>query len=121
MKKLANKLGVIQNLGLIDRVFRFFVSIFLLAGPMIHLQITGESMSWQALVALLSIYPLMTAMLGWDPLYSIAKTRSCRLTGRNQCGTLPYQVDAALGNDPHARKDYDHSLMGSSHVTGAGH
>jgi len=121
MEKLSNKLGVVQNLGLADRVLRLFMSIVFLAGPLIHLQITGELMSWHALVALLSIYPFMTAMLGWDPLYSMLGTQSCRLTGRNQCGTLPYQVDAALGHDPRSRNDYDHSLMGSRHATRIDH
>jgi len=121
MKKLSKKLGVVQNLGLMDRTLRILASVALLVGPVIHLQMTGESMSWHALVALLSIYPFMTAILGWDPFYSMLGTKTCRLTGRNQCGTLPYQVDAALGHDPHARNDYDHSLKGSQHVAGAGH
>lgn len=47
-----------------------------------------------------SAYPLMTAMIGVDPLYRLIGIRSCVDSGTNQCGTLPYQLRARKGEAP---------------------
>ena len=72
---------------------------------------------WQALVLLFSIYPLMTCMMGWDPVYQIVGFRTGSENGRNVTGTLPYQVEAAMNHKPQPEKDYeyDHSLTGARH------
>ena len=69
-----------------------------------------------AAAILFAIYPLMTTMMGWDPLYQLFGARSCTVEGgRQQCGTFPYEVDAALGHDPKPDQSHDHSLTGSHH------
>ena len=115
METLA-KIGVIQNLGLVDRALRIVIGIFLLGGAIVHMQMNGHVVSpWHALAGLVSVYPFLTGMIGWDPLYSMLRVRSCNLSGKNQCGTLPYEVDAALGRNPKPDNDFDHSLAGSRH------
>ena len=115
MKTMLEKLGVIQNVGLGDRLLRIVIGMVMLVGTIIYLQGSDAYMGWQAYIALLSVYPLMTGILGWCPLYTLSRVKTCKMTGRNQCGTLPYQVDAALGHRPVAERDYDHSLAGSHH------
>lgn len=115
MDTLAGKIGVIQNLGIVDRVVRVAIGVLLLGGSALHLSVIDGVVGWHAYAKLISIYPLLTAMLGWDPLYSLFSVRSCNLTGRNQCGTLPYELDAAMGHDPRPQRAYDHSLTGSRH------
>ena len=115
METLA-KIGVIQNLGLADRVLRLIIGISLLGGAIAHMQMNGNVVSaWHALAGLVSVYPFLTGIVGWDPLYSLLRVRTCSLTGKNQCGTFPYEVDAALGHNPKPEKDFDHSLTGSRH------
>ncbi|MBI5451267.1 MAG: DUF2892 domain-containing protein [Gammaproteobacteria bacterium] len=115
MEEIAHRLGVVQNIGLLDRLTRIAAGCVMLALPAYDLISNDAMVTWQAYVALLAIYPLMTGILGWDPLYSAAHVRTCGVSSRNRCGTVPYQVDAALGHDPIADHDYDHSLMGSHH------
>jgi len=112
MKKVRDSLGVVQNASLIDRIIRLSIGGALVTASVISLSSTTTVM-WETYAILLAIYPLMTGMLGWDPIYSMTNTKTCRLTGRNQCGTLPYEMDAAMGHNPRPNKDYDHSLAGS--------
>jgi len=66
----------------------------------------------------ISVYTLLTATLGWDPLYALLHIRSGSRTGRNQCGTLPYQVKAILGRAP---KYCDSDEIGVEHSLEACH
>jgi len=115
MKTLTKKIGVIQNLGIADRSLRVIVGAFLLGGAVAHLQIGGGYVGWHAYAGLISIYPFLTGILGWDPVYKLFSVKTCRKTGRNQCGTFPYEVDALLGHRPRPDHEYDHSLSGSHH------
>ncbi len=118
MKQLNEKITPVQNIGLGDRMLRFFLGGALFAGGLLGMAVLGSVTLWSALAIILSIYPLMTTMMGWDPFYQMAGARSCSLEGgRNQCGTFPYEVDAALGNDPKPEegREYDHSLTGAHH------
>jgi hypothetical protein len=116
MDRLAERIGVVQNMGLIDRMARFVIGGVLLGSVIGYLQSTSSTMlDWHAYIGLVSIYPFMTAILGWDPLYHLFGTRTCSLEGRHQCGTFPYELDAARGNNPKPVKEFDHSLYGSQH------
>ncbi len=115
MNTITDKLGVVQNTGLFDRLFRVLIGVLMLGGALYHLMTYNVSISWHAYVALLSVYPLMTGMLGWDPFYSAGRMKTCGLSEKNQCGTLPYQIDAAMGHHPVPDHEYDHSLTGSHH------
>jgi hypothetical protein len=118
MDRIADRIGVVQNMGLIDRMLRFVIGGVLLGSVAGYLQAMGTAMlDWHAYLGLISIYPFITAILGWDPIYHLFHAKSCSLSldDRNQCGTFPYEVEAAMGKKPRPDKEYDHSLAGSHH------
>jgi hypothetical protein len=117
MTQITGNISTVQNIGLIDRMIRFFGGGALLAWGSLTL-VMGGNTTTAVVVALLSVYPLMTTMMGWDPFYQMFGTRTCSLEGgRNTCGTFPFELDSALGNDPKPGNDYDHSLASSQHDT----
>lgn len=117
MSKLSGKIVPAENIGLVDRIGRFFGGGALMTIGVLSALLTKHDV-FSAAAILLAVYPLMTTMMGWDPFYQLFGARTCTLEGgRNQCGTLPYEVDAALGHKPQPTEgyDYDHSLAGSRH------
>jgi hypothetical protein len=118
METIRTRIGVIQNLSLIDRVLRLLITAALLAWPMYDLLVQENVLNgWHAASWLLSAYIGLTGFVGWDPFYQLFSYRSCDISsGRNQCGTLPYQVDAAMGHHPVPKRDFDHSLAGARHT-----
>ena len=109
-------LGVIQNLGWLDRVLRFVVGAVLLAFPCFMIASGVSEVTWYLVGAmLLAVYPLLTSVIGIDQIYNFFQVKSCGGSGRNQCGTFPYEIDAALGNNPIPDSDIEHSLEHSRH------
>lgn len=88
--------GVVQNLGWLDRSLRFIGAFALLAYPLFAV---GDAplLFWHYVMMLISAYPLLTGIVGWDPFYSSVGLRSCDTSDRNRCGSFPYEVDTALG------------------------
>ena len=120
MSRIKGKMPPAENIGLVDRMVRFFAGGILMTYGVLSAFLTGHDVV-SATAILLAVYPLMTTMMGWDPFYEIFGARSCQLEGgRNQCGTLPYELDSALGHEPKPDEgyDYDHSLTGSHHSMG---
>lgn len=115
MKTLRTRLEVVQNLSLLDRGVRLTLTAILLAVPVYMIIQGGPYQWWHGISWLLSIYFGLTAFLGWDPFYRMTGIKTCASSERNQCGTLPYQIDAALGHHPVPEQDFDHSLAGSHH------
>ena len=106
-----------QNLGLVDRLIRFAIGFFLLGVPYITLSQPGAVAQWWYSVGMLiSVYPLLTALLGTDPLFKAFGVKTCDTSNRNQCGSLPYQVDAFIGRNPIPDDDTEHELMHSHHA-----
>lgn len=118
MKGLITKLRTIQNLNIVDRFMRLLLGVTLLGLVIVTLK-EGDSFGWNIYIMLGAIYPLMTAIMGWDPLYAVLGIRSCNKEGCLACGTFPFQLDAAFGNKPIPSIDHDHSLNSSSHVDDA--
>lgn len=116
MKKTFTDLSVIQNLGWLDRVVRTTLG-FALLGYATYQLFMGDIMQppWTVYAILVSIYPIISGIIGYDALYDYFSVRSCGLSDRNQCGTFPYEVDAALGHHPIPDSDVDHSLEHSHH------
>ena len=112
----VKELSVIQNISLIDRLVRVSIGTALIVTAAISL---GNNLviSWETYTILLAIYPLLTAILGWDPIYSLTHSSSCSLNGINQCGTIPYEIDSLRGNNPLPDKghEFEHSLSASHH------
>ncbi len=108
-----------QNLGLVDRILRVVIGFGMLLGGAAYVMM-GEGFSSFAAVEpsvlvlmLASVYPTLTGILGMDPIYLLLGIRSCSDNGRNECGTLPYQIKAAMGTAPENCNPNDqHSLEG---------
>lgn len=111
----TGKIAPVQNIGLTDRMVRFFGGGVLMAVGSLWL-LDGGYNNLAVGAILLSIYPLMTTIMGWDPFYQLFGARSCSLeASRNACGTFPFEVDSAMGHKPRPKRDFDHSLAGSQH------
>ncbi len=113
MRTLIERLRPIQNVGLWDRILRTVVGAGLMGWAVLHLG--DAAVDWHAYAMLLAVYPLITALLGWDPFYAMAGGRTCADAGRNQCGTFPYEVEAALGKELEPEEPFDHSLASVRH------
>lgn len=86
---------LVQNESLIDRSLRVIAGCLMLVVPLLLL-VTTDTLShiWLSLSMLLSIYFILSGVIGVDPLYYLFNKKSCDLTERNRCGTLPSQYDA---------------------------
>ena len=117
MTRMKGHMQDLHNISIIDRVGRFFVGGALMFFGVISSVVSANVEVWEAVIMLLAVYPLMTCIMGWDPFYHIVGFRTGAETGRNVTGTFPYQVDAAMGNEPTPDEgyEYDHSLSGSHH------
>jgi hypothetical protein len=118
MSRIRGKMAPAENIGLVDRMVRFFGGGALMTFGVLSALLTGHDVI-SAVAILLAVYPLMTTVMGWDPVYQLFGARTCTVEGgRNQCGTLPYELDSALGHEPAPDEgyDYDHSLTGSHHT-----
>lgn len=88
------------NIGFIDRSLRFVIggvfvgSVFYLA-PAATISILGSEMMLMKLLPIVSIYPLLTAWFGWDPVYHIARIKSCTNIKGDVCADIVDQVKAA--------------------------
>lgn len=103
-----------QNLGAVDRTVRFIVGVLMLGVPYFMITQQGATVeTWQSWLMVLSAYPCLTGIIGFDPLYRIFGKKSCDLSSRNRCGSYPFQVDAMIGNDPQPEDDYEHTLSHS--------
>lgn len=90
LDRIRAKLTLLQNIGWWDRIARFAVGAAVSAyGIFIALQ--GKAI-WPTVAILASMYPVITAMVGWDPLYQLFNARTC---GR-RCGPLPFEIEAML-------------------------
>lgn len=123
----SKQLGVIQNLSWIDRFIRFIVGTILVSVPLtiigmnLPLRFDGTSVSvWVYVTMLVAIYPFWTATIGWDPVYALFGFRTCGGSEKNPCGTLPYELDAAMGHHPIPESDYQHNLVAAHHAGEAG-
>ena len=122
---------IVQILGWKDRLTRIIIGTIMVSVSVTVMTMNlpiwlGDESSastsvsvWYYVVLLLSIYPFWTAMAGWDPIYAAFKIKTCRDNSeRNPCGTLPYQLDAAMGHHPIPDSDIEHSLDSAHHENG---
>lgn len=105
MKYLREKIAVQENMGIIDRSLRLLFGLLLLV-PILVVTQTIEAPTWQLFTTLISFYLLLTAMLGWDPAYAALNRKTCDLSDKNRCGSIEYEVKAAMGDNPNNDKGY---------------
>jgi hypothetical protein len=118
----GNRATPIQNMGYLDRIIRFALGVAMISVSATVLIVSSASPTWLEesttmpvwpyVVALIGIIPLFTAILGWCPVYRLFGIKSCG-GPNNPCGTLPYELYAATGNDPKPKTRSDHSLGNS--------
>jgi hypothetical protein len=88
------------NIGFIDRSLRFVIggillgSVFYLS-PLATVTIFGVEMMLMKVLPIISIYPLLTAWIGWDPFYHLAKIKSSMRIREDVCADIVDQVKAA--------------------------
>ena len=108
-----------QNLALIDRVLRLLIGAALIGGAYYYSAFDDVAARiwdvWGSISTMISVYPILTGALGWDPFYALFHVRSCGDSGRNQCGTLPYQVEAMFGRAPKYTESETERSVGSTH------
>ncbi len=113
MKAVTDRIGVIQNIGWLDRTIRAVIGAGLMGVAFYELYAPGigATATWHSYAVLIAVYPLMTSMLGWDPFYALSHTKSCDTSTANRCGTYPYELKAAFGHAPDVCElDSEHSL-----------
>ncbi len=103
----ANELGPVQNLGLLDRTVRI-----LIGAAMIGVVLSATLGNALNFLAILAIYPCLTGMFGYDPLYSFKRVKTCDISVKNKCGTYAFQVGNALGKEMACNEGYDCSVAG---------
>lgn len=74
-----------ENLSKLDRIFRATVGLTLVMGSSLVLVLSPAAI---ASLCLLAVYPLMTAMIGWDPIVAATKSIYTKLSGTT-LRTLP--------------------------------
>ncbi len=109
-----------QNEGWLDRVIRVCLGTLMLAVPLYQIMVQGQMVQmWHAILMLCSTYPILSGILGFDAVYNMLHIKSCDSSRRNQCGSFPYQIDAAMGHNPRPRDHVAHTLMNSRHQKAA--
>ena len=88
------------NVGFIDRSLRFIIggillgSIFYLT-PATTVTVFGFEFMLMKLLALVSLYPLLTAWMGWDPVFHALSVRSSTGLKEDTCSDIVKQVKNA--------------------------
>ena len=88
------------NTGFIDRSLRFVLGGILLGSvfyltPAATLSLFGHQVMLMKLLPIVSIYPLLTAWFGWDPVYHVARINSSTRIRGDICADIVDQVKAA--------------------------
>ena len=94
---------IVQNESLVDRSLRVLLGVIMLAVPC-YLLVTNSAanhigLSLSMLLSIYqvgyhTIYPILSGVFGVDPFYYLFNKKSCDLSERNRCGTLPSQFNA---------------------------
>jgi hypothetical protein len=124
-KASAEKISLVpENLGWLDRLLRFIVGTAMISVSATYLFIStttptwlNESapMTWPYYLMIIAIYPIVSTILGRDPIYGLLDVKSCGNSPTNPCGSFPFELDAAIGNKPIPDSELEHSLSTSHH------
>lgn len=92
------------NVGTMDRVFRIIVAGVLLAEPFL---LPGTVGIVTAMAAFAGVFVMMTALSGWDPIYSLMKIRTATLPIETAPNITQYSSDKLALIDDVAGDDED--------------
>jgi hypothetical protein len=76
-KSLQNS-DALQNIGPVDRAARIIIG-FVMIAPMFFYEMETVNI-WLAMSALLSVYPVLSGMVGWCPTYAIFERKNAEST-----------------------------------------
>lgn len=85
------KTAAVQNLNFLDRTYRLSLSL----GVILFIVASQGYLGLWSLVPLLAIYPGITAMIGWDPVYAAKGWNSKLVEQRRR--TQTYRARPAAG------------------------
>lgn len=99
-KKIPNP----YNIGFLDRSLRFIIGGAMLGSvvylsPSIVVSLLGNEIMLMKVLALLSLYPLLTAWIGRDPIYHLLSINSATRLKEDKCGDIVDQVKTAIHLD----------------------
>lgn len=77
MKKALWHYDLEPNIGNIDKSIRFGIGVLLIG---VILFINTPTLGWYVLFPLFAVPVIVSAYVGWDPLYALFQKRSIRLT-----------------------------------------
>lgn len=85
------------NIGTIDRAIRYILGAVLVGSvfylnPEYSFSLAGLEIKLYKIFPLIGIYPAITAWLGWDPIYQLARINSSTQLRRDVCGSLVKQA-----------------------------
>ena len=123
MVTIVEKFRPAQNMGLADRLVRFLIGSSIMAYFVLYQGMSDPTLTleWQVAAVMLSAYPILTAMIGVDPFYSVLNVKSCNATGRNQSGSLPYQIKCMFSRDEQSSDSDVESTLTIRHEEGKVH
>jgi hypothetical protein len=92
------------NIGFLDRSLRFIVGGAMLGSvltlsPTVVVSIFGYEMMLLKVLTFLSLYPLLTAWIGLDPIYHILSIDSATKLKEDKCADIVDQVKTAVHLD----------------------
>lgn len=107
----------IQNIGFVDRIIRFVIGAGLIWSVVLYYGMEHPMLNVfaQVMAVIVALYPLWTCNVGWDPIYALFGINSGSDSGRNQCGTFPYQIKAAAGRAPKYCDIHDERSLEACH------
>lgn len=76
--QFENRVKRFNNIGYIDRGFRIVLSLGLIGVVMSYGETDVQNLGWITVLALLALYPITTAIIGWDPIYRWLKINTRR-------------------------------------------
>lgn len=104
-----NKIPNVSNVGYIDSLFRLGIGIAALSPVMLQ---QTYSPAINSILALISIYPILTSILRWDPFYELLDIRSTRETVKSEQSIEDFLERSRL---------YLRALATTSHVSHVSH
>jgi hypothetical protein len=66
---LRHTFGALHNIGLSERLLRMAVATILVGGALLDLDY--DALDALVILPIIAVYPFITAILGWDPLYAL--------------------------------------------------
>ena len=92
MSSQAKKFADVENIGMIDSVFRGSLSIAIILSVLLIPAISSSAM---VVLTLIAIYTGLTAFISWDPFYALMKGSQYQRPERFEVSS-PARVDSKL-------------------------